>query len=122
MPIEDGYDAGRYYYYLGVTSREASNNDVIQTNHPVTFTVEKAAFTITPEDKERTKIYDGNPLAIQALSSVKEGTTAYYRSRIGTDKYTDWSTAVAEMVDACELFIQAKAVNPNYHVRYVNTH
>ena len=32
LPIEDGYDAGRYYYYLGVTSREASNNDVIQTN------------------------------------------------------------------------------------------
>lgn len=56
-----------------------------------------------------------NPLAIQALPSVEEGTTAYCRSRIGTDKYTDWSTAVAEMVDAGELFIQAKAVNPNNH-------
>ena len=56
-----------------------------------------------------------NPLAIQALPSVEEGTTAYYRSRIGTDKYTDWSTAVAEVVDAGELFIQAKAVNPNDH-------
>lgn len=75
----------------------------------------KSTLTITPEDKERTKIYDGKPLAIQALPSVEEGTTAYYRSRIGTDKYTDWSTAVAEMVDAGELFIQAKAVNPNDH-------
>ena len=61
LPIEDGYDVGKYYYYLGVTSRKASNNDVVQTNHPVTFTVEKATFTITPEDKERTKIYDAKP-------------------------------------------------------------
>lgn len=108
MPIEDGYDAGKYYYYLGVTSRKASNNDVVQTNHPVTFTVEKATFTIKPEDKERTKIYDGNPLAIQALSSVKEGSIVLYSldCRI-------WKQDQPYITDAGVLNVKAKVEHPN---------
>lgn len=109
LPIEDGYDAGKYYYYLGVTSRKASNNDVVQTNHPVTFTVEKATFTITPEDKERTKIYDGNPLAIQALSSVKEGSIVLYSldCRI-------WKQDQPYITDAGVLNVKAKVEHPNH--------
>lgn len=109
LPIEDGYDAGRYYYYLGVTSREASNNDVIQTNHPVTFTVEKAAFTITPEDKERTKIYDAKPFTQQAIPSVKEGSIVLYSLDCRT-----WKQDQPYITDAGVLNVKAKVEHPNY--------
>lgn len=109
MPIEDGYDAGKYYYCLGVTSRKASNNDVVQTNHPVTFTVEKATFTIKPEDKERTKIHDGNPLAIQALSSVKEGSIVLYSLDCRT-----WKQDQPYITDAGVLNVKAKVEHPNH--------
>lgn len=108
MPIKDGYVAGKYYYYLEVTSRKASNNDVIQTNHPVTFTVEKATFTITPEDKERTKIYDGKPLAIQALLSVEEGSIVLYSLDCRT-----WKQDQPYITDAGVLNVKAKVEHPN---------
>lgn len=109
LPIEDGYDAGRYYYYLGVTSREASNNDVIQTNHPVTFTVEKTAFTITPEDKVRTKIYDAKPFTQQAIPSVKEGSIVLYSLDCRT-----WKQDQPYITDAGVLNVKAKVEHPNH--------
>lgn len=58
LQIENGKDAGNYYYYLEVTSKKELNGDVVKTNFPVTFTVAKVyrqvsyQFESSDSDKE----------------------------------------------------------------------
>ncbi len=63
LQIEKGKDAGEYYYYLEVTSKKELNGDVIRTNFPVTFTVNKIQSSIQIITENMDKTYDGKAVS-----------------------------------------------------------
>ncbi|BDF57242.1 hypothetical protein CE91St36_00590 [Christensenellaceae bacterium] len=63
LQIETGKNAGEYYYYLEVTSKKELNGDVIKTNFPVTFTVDKAQSSIQITTENMDKTYDGKAVS-----------------------------------------------------------
>lgn len=63
LQIEKGKDAGEYYYYLEVTSKKELNGDVIKTNFPVTFTVNKIQSSIQITTENMDKTYDGKAVS-----------------------------------------------------------
>ncbi len=63
LQIETGKNAGEYYYYLEVISRKELNGDVVKTNFPVTFTVDKAQSSIQITTENMDKTYDGKVIS-----------------------------------------------------------
>ena len=63
LQIEKGKDAGEYYYYLEVTSKKELNGDVIKTNFPVNFTVNKIQSSIQITTENMDKTYDGKAVS-----------------------------------------------------------
>ena len=113
LDIENGLNAGDYYYYLEVTSKKTLNNDISQKNHPVTFVVTKADMSIEAESS--TKKYDGKPLEGKANPVVTEDTVVTYRTKEKEEgTWSDWNSEVPSITNAGKLWVEAKTENPNY--------
>ena len=113
LDIENGLDAGEYYYYLGVTSKKTLNNDISQKNHPVSFVVTKADMSIEAESS--TKKYDGKPLEGKANPVVTEHTVVTYRTKEKEEgTWSDWNSEIPSITNAGKLWVEAKTENPNY--------
>ncbi len=113
LDIENGLNAGEYYYYLEVTSKKTLNNDISQKNHPVTFVVTKADMSIEAESS--TKKYDGKPLEGKANPVVTEDTVVTYRTKEKEEgTWSDWNSEVPSITNAGKLWVEAKTENPNY--------
>lgn len=81
LQIETGKNAGKYYYYLEITSKKELNEDVIKTNVPVTFTVDRAQSSIQITTESMDKTYDGKVIsepAVDKAGSTKEITFTWY--------------------------------------------
>ena len=113
LDIENGLDAGEYYYYLEVTSKKTLNNDISQKNHPVSFVVTKADMSIEAESS--TKKYDGKPLEGKANPVVTEHTVVTYRTKEKEEgTWSDWNSEIPSITNAGKLWVEAKTENPNY--------
>ena len=113
LDIENGLDAGEYYYYLEVTSKKTLNNDISQKNHPVSFVVTKADTSIEAESS--TKKYDGKPLEGKANPVVTEHTVVTYRTKEKEEgTWSDWNSEIPSITNAGKLWVEAKTENPNY--------
>ena len=113
LDIENGLNAGDYYYYLEVTSKKTLNNDISQKNHPVTFVVTKADMSIEAESS--TKKYDGKPLEGKANPVVTEDTVVTYRTKEKEEgTWSDWKSEIPSITNAGKLWVEAKTENPNY--------
>lgn len=73
LQIETGKNSGKYYYYLEVTSKKELNGDVIKTNFPVTFMVDKAQSSIQITTDNMDKTYDGKVISEPTVN--KTGST-----------------------------------------------
>ena len=113
LDIENGLNAGDYYYYLEVTSKKTLNNDISQKNHPVSFVVTKADTSIEAESS--TKKYDGKPLEGKANPVVTEDTVVTYRTKEKEEgTWSDWNSEIPSITNAGKLWVEAKTENPNY--------
>ena len=113
LDIENGLNAGDYYYYLEVTSKKTLNNDISQKNHPVSFVVTKADTSIEAESS--TKKYDGKPLEGKANPVVTEHTVVTYRTKEKEEgTWSDWNSEIPSITNAGKLWVEAKTENPNY--------
>ena len=113
LDIENGLNAGEYYYYLEVTSKKTLNNDISQKNHPVSFVVTKADMSIEAESS--TKKYDGKPLEGKANPVVTEHTVITYRTKEKEEgTWSDWNSEIPSITNAGKLWVEAKTENPNY--------
>ena len=113
LDIENGLNAGEYYYYLEVTSKKTLNNDISQKNHPVSFVVTKADMSIEAESS--TKKYDGKPLEGKANPVVTEHTVVTYRTKEKEEgTWSDWNSEIPSITNAGKLWVEAKTENPNY--------
>ena len=113
LDIENGLNAGEYYYYLEVTSKKTLNNDISQKNHPVSFVVTKADTSIEAESS--TKKYDGKPLEGKANHVVTEHTVVTYRTKEKEEgTWSDWNSEIPSFTNAGKLWVEAKTENPNY--------
>ena len=113
LDIENGLNAGEYYYYLEVTSKKTLNNDISQKNHPVSFVVTKADTSIEAESS--TKKYDGKPLEGKANPVVTEHTVVTYRTKEKEEgTWSDWNSEIPSITNAGKLWVEAKTENPNY--------
>lgn len=113
LDIENGLNAGEYYYYLEVTSKKTLNNDISQKNHPVSFVVTKADTSIEAESS--TKKYDGKPLEGKANPVVTKDTVVTYRTKEKEEGiWSDWKSEIPLITNAGKLWVEAKTENPNY--------
>ncbi len=103
-------DAGAY--------PEVLNAQVANLNSNYTYKVQKGDFTITEADgnvvtittaaEDRTKVYDGKAITIDAQASAAGSTLLY-----STDGQ-NWSETKPTLTDVGSLTIYVKATNPNY--------
>lgn len=78
LQIEKGKDAGEYYYYLEVTSKKELNGDVIKTNFPVTFTVNKIQSSIQITRENMDKTYDGKAVSEPTVEKTGSGNAVVF--------------------------------------------
>ncbi|MCU6748796.1 leucine-rich repeat protein [Faecalicatena acetigenes] len=78
LQIEKGKDAGEYYYYLEVTSKKELNGDVVKTNFPVPFTVNKIQSNIEITTKNMDKTYDGKVVSKPAVEKTGSGNAVVF--------------------------------------------
>lgn len=98
LAIENGKNAGKYYYYLEVTSIKDSNGDTIKKAYPVIFTVEKAPSTVVIKTDNMDKTYDklqvSNPL-VEKTGSTSPITFIWYIK--DGDTYTELATSPSDV-------------------------
>ncbi len=114
LKIEQGKPAGKYYYYLEVTSMKALNGDVVKTNFPVTFTVNKAESTVEIITENMDKTYDKeavvNPEVTQT-GSAKDIIFKWYKNTEG-----NWEELTLAPVNAGAYKVVASvAFDDNYN-------
>ena len=113
LDIENGLDAGEYYYYLEVTSKKTLNNDISQKNHPVSFVVTKADTSIEAESS--TKKYDGKPLTKPGV--VISG-DKFIEDEVTDVQATGTITNVGSVDNTIKIVATDKFNENNYAIKY----